>query len=365
MGRGMITRKSVCAISAAGLVAAACAGPGPAAPEGPDYVTLERSGVSVTITPDFGGRLVRFGLAGRDSLVLFDADLAAEQPAPPVDVSSSALPYQGQSLWLGPQDEWWTHQSVLPEMQGQGWPPDPYLTAAKTQMSQAAYTVTLQGPPSPYSGVKVRQTYELLESGCLKLTSEAENTRSEQVAWDLWTNIRVPGDTWVFAPVAGADAIRPGATNDPSFTPPVVSHAGGLAYANPSMEGVTAPAREGKVFLDPAAGWMAGVRAGQAFRVSFPLRAKDEIHPAQGQVEFYFNQPHGNAGAGVIEMETHAPYLTLAPGETMRAVQYWSAQPVAEDALSPARLGPLAEEIAAQDPCSFALPKWREWQATD
>lgn len=356
----MSSSKHVCGIITAGLAVTACAGAAEAPQTGPDYVTLERSGVSVTITPAFGGRLVRFGLAGRDNLILFDADLAAEKPAPPVDVAFSALPYQGQSLWLGPQDEWWTHQSFLPEMQGQGWPPDPYLTAAKTEMIRAGYSVTLQGPPSPYSGVAVRQTYELLESGCLKLASEAENTRTEPVAWDLWTNIRVPGDSWVLAPVQDADAIRPGPTNDPAFTQPVVNYSDGLAYADPSMEGVTAPAREGKVFLDPDAGWMAGVRGGQAFRVSFPLRPKEEIHPAQGQVEFYFNQPREDAGSGVIEMETHAPYRTLAPGETMRAVQYWSAQALSDTDLTAGRLGTLAEEIEAQDPCRFALPKWRE-----
>jgi hypothetical protein len=189
--------------------------------------------------------------------------------------------------------------------------------------------------------------------------------RAEPVSWDLWTNIRVPGDSWVFAPVGEAEAIRPGPTNDPAFTPPVVGFAEGRAFADPSMAGVTAPAREGKVFLDPDAGWMAGVRDGQAFRVSFPLRRKEEIHPAQGQVEFYFNQPSDESDTGVIEMETHAPYLTLAPGETMRAVQYWSAQPVPAEPLAMERLRGLADEIEAQDPCRFALPKWHEWPDTE
>ena len=236
-------------------------------------------------------------------------------------------------------------------MQGQGWPPDPYLTAAATEVTRAPYAVTLQGPASPYTGLRVRQTYELLPSGCLKLTAEAENVRDTPVAWDLWTNIRVPGDAFVFAPVASADAIRPGPTNDPSFQPPEVSFTKGYAFADPSMEGVIAPAREGKVFLDPDEGWMAGLMAGQAFRVSFALLPKADIHPAQGQVEFYFNQPADDAAAGVIEMETHAAYRTLQPGETMQAVQYWSAQPVPAGAAAVGDLGALAEGLAEHDPC--------------
>lgn len=345
--------KNVCAIIVA-LAGAACATQ-PADPSGgPEYITLERSGVAVTITPAFGGRVTGFGLAGRDSLILFDAGLAAQTPAPPVEISSAALPYQGQSLWVGPQDEWWTHQTAAPEMQGESWPPDPYLTAAQTRMTRTPYSVTLQGPASPYTGLKVRQTYELLESGCLKLTAVAENTRQAPVSWDLWTNVRVPGDAWVFAPVAAAAAIRPGPTNDPAFQPPQLGYADGLAFADPSMEGVTAPAREGKVLLDPDQGWMAGVRDGQAFRVSFALRPLEDIHPVQGQVEFYFNQPSDKSDAGVIEMETHAPYRALRPGEMMQAEQFWSVQPVSEASLSSGHLNSLARELGEQDACRSA-----------
>ena len=344
--------KNVCAI----IMLAACAAPQEAPGTGPDYLTLTRGGVTAVITPAFGGRVARFGLAGQESVVKFDTGLAAKQPDPPVEIASAALPVAGQSLWVGPQNEWWTHQGLAPEMQGESWPPDPYLTAAKTVATRTPYTVTLQGPESPYTGVAVRQTYELLPSGCLKLTAEAANIRAEPVAWDLWTNIRVPGDAFVFAPVAGPEAIRPGPTNDPAFQPPDVGFAAGLAFADPSMTGVTAPAREGKVFLDPDAGWMAGVMNGQAFRVRFALLPEADIHPAQGQVEFYFNQPHGDAAAGTIEMETHAAYTTLQPGETMQAVQFWSVQPVPGDSPAADGLSALARQTEAHDPCRDVQP---------
>ena len=339
--------RNVCAI----ILLAACTAPQERPAPAPAYIVLTRAGVTVAITPDFGGRVARFGLAGQESAVKFDAALAASQPAPPVDIAHAALPYAGQSLWVGPQSEWWTHQSLVPALQGESWPPDPYLTLAKTAIARAPYRVTLQGPASPYTGVSVRQTFDLLETGCLKVTAAAKNTRAEPVSWDLWTNIRVPGDAFVFAPVAGPGAIRPGPTNDPAYRPPDVRFAGGLAFADPPMAGVAAPVREGKVFLDPDAGWMAAVRNGQAFRVSFALLPKAAIHPAQGQVEFYFDQPAEDAAAGTVEMETHAAYTALPPGETMQAVQYWSVQPAAQAPPSADSLPLLAADIAARDPC--------------
>jgi len=336
------------------MLLAGCAAAPDAAPERPEYITLERSGVAVTITPAFGGRVAGFGLAGRESVVKFDAALAAAEPAPEVEIEGAAASYYGQTLWLGPQSEWWNHQDAAPEMHGLGWPPDPYLSLTETSATRGPYRVTLTGPVSPYTGMQVRQTFELLDTGCLRVSAEAQNMRQEAVSWDIWTNIRVPGEAWVFAPVADAAAIRPGPTNDPAFQPPETGMTGGLAYADPSLDGVTAPRREGKVFLDPDEGWMAALVNGQAFRVSFALLPKEAIHPEQGQVEFYFNQLPDDPAAGVIEMETHATWRTLQPGESMRAVQYWSAQPVSGADFSSDRLNALAGDLAARDACAAA-----------
>ena len=51
-----------------------------------------------------------------------------------------------------------------------------------------------------------------------------------------------------------------------------------------------------------------------------------DIHPQQGQVELYLD--HGaDIAAGLLEMEVHAPYRTLAPGEAMQARERWTVLP--------------------------------------
>ena len=47
-------------------------------------------------------------------------------------------------------------------------------------------------------------------------------------------------------------------------------------------------ARRGKVFVQPAAGWMAGFSENQLFVIRFPHYDISMIHPAQGQVELYY-----------------------------------------------------------------------------
>ena len=68
---------------------------------------------------------------------------------------------------------------------------------------------------------------------------------------------------------------------------------------------------------------MAGFAHGQAFVIRFELQPRSPIHPQQGQVELYLD--HGeDIAAGLLEMEVHAPYRTLAPGEAMRARERWT-----------------------------------------
>ena len=87
------------------------------------------------------------------------------------------------------------------------------------------------------------------------------------------------------------------------------------------------PRRRGKVFLQPSAGWMAGFRGAQAFIVQFQHQARSAIHPDQGQVELYQDIDPARPQGGLIEMEVHAPWHTLAPGARMDAAELWTLLP--------------------------------------
>ncbi|MCA8901844.1 MAG: DUF4380 domain-containing protein [Hyphomonas sp.] len=319
---------NVCAL----ILLAACAAP-QEAPEPADVTYFQTDGGATTalITPSFGGRVASFGLIGAPSVVKFDMDLAAAGPHPPVDPSRSAAPYMGATVWAGPQSDWWNHQSEWPQLAGQGWPPDPYVSLTELTGEMESNRITLEGPGSPVSGLSLRKIFSHADTGCLTVTAEATNIRDEPVAWDIWNVIRVQPDAWVFAPVAGEGDVRYTPPNSPEFQPPKLGVMEGLAFADPSLTGVTAPRREGKAFLTPSEGWMAGFVDGQVFLVTFDLLPTEDIHPEQGQVEFYFTQAPGDPATSVIEMETHAAYRTLAPGETMSATQYWSVAPYKGD----------------------------------
>ncbi|MCB9961006.1 MAG: DUF4380 domain-containing protein [Hyphomonas sp.] len=319
--------KNVCAL----ILLSACAAPQAVRTPHVSYVALDTGGVSALVTNAFGGRVAAFGVEDYPSVVKFDMDLAAADPRPPVDPAHAAAPYMGATVWAGPQSDWWNHQSDHPELAGQGWPPDPYVSLVEMAGEMAGETdgnrVTLTGPESPVSGLQLRKEFALSDLGCLTVTAEATNIRDEPVSWDLWNVIRVQPDAWVFAPVGGDEDVRYTPPNRPEFQPPRLSVGDGLAYADPSLAGVTAPRREGKAFLTPSEGWMAGFVDGQVFLVTFDLLPESAIHPEQGQVEFYFSQAPGDPASSVIEMETHAAYRTLAPGETMTATQYWLVAP--------------------------------------
>lgn len=343
-------------LSASGNVCAlifltACAAPQKVPEPGIDYVTLEGSGTAATLTPSFGGRVTAFGLDGHRSIVKFDADLAAEVPEPPVSPAHSAAPYLGATLWAGPQSDWWNHQTAYPELAGAGWPPDPYISLTEVAMSIDGTRVTMVGPESPVSGLEQRKVFSMSDSGCLTLTAEAKNMRDEPVAWDLWSVIRVQPDAWVFAPVAGEGDVRYTPPNSPEFQPPHLGYQDGLTFADPSLDGVTAPRREGKAFVTPSEGWMAGFVDGQVFLVTFDRLPTGDIHPEQGQVEFYFTQAPDDAATSLIEMETHAAYRTLAPGETMQAVQHWSAAPYDGDMTADAIGAFIRDGMMASNAC--------------
>src|SRR5690606_39998906 len=61
------------------------------------------------------------------------------------------------------------------------------------------------------------------------------------------------------------------------------------------------------------------------------LPISDVIHPEQGQVELYLDYQPDNPEGNVMELEVHAPYKTLQPGEVMHAHKVWTVLPYEGD----------------------------------
>jgi len=300
----------------------------------PTVHALDNGTLRATVTESIGGRLLSFSLAGKPNFLLV-APTAGDQTAR-VDAASGNVGYLGHEVWIGPQSQWWTHQNVNQARASARapWPPDPYLSLSKyTLIRRSASAIDLESPASPVNGIQLRKRYALVDAraNSLRLEAEATNRRRQDVSWDLWFNTRVRPDTHVYVPVAHAADVR-------------IEPVGALAVTlDDGMLSLDLPrpgqaARKGKLFAQPAAGWIAGFHGEQAFIVSFKHQPRAAIHPEQGQVELYHDIDPGAPGTGLLEMEVHAPYLRLAPGQTMTAGQEWTILPYAGPATRAAHI---------------------------
>lgn len=307
---------------------------------------LDNGTIRATVTEAIGGRLLSFSLAGKPNFLLVND--SAGDPQAPVDENSGNVGYLGHEVWIGPQSQWWQHQSVNPARAAAKapWPPDPYLSLARyTITGRSDRHIDVDSPASPVNGIRLRKRYALVDGqpNSLELQAWADNRRERDVAWDLWFNTRVRPDTMVYVPVAGKEDVR----IEPAGALPYTLGDGFLSLDLPQAG---QPARKGKLFAQPAAGWMAGFHGGQAFIVQFLHQPRAAIHPEQGQVELYLDADPAAPGKGLLEMEVHAPYLQLAPGAGMTASERWTILPYDGPATRDAHLAFLRKQAALLTP---------------
>ncbi len=295
-----------------------------------EVMRLQNDTIVLEVTPELGGRGLGFSLKEKPNLLKIGAAVQT-QPAPTVSATADDIAYLGHDVWVGPQEQWWMHQTVNPTRREAkaNWPPDPYLTFSKTQIIERTPTrLVLEGQDSPVSGVRLRKAYALsaARSDTVEVQASARNIRDTPVSWDLWFNTRTPGSTRIYIPVAQAGDARVESSTGPGIVPVASRVEGGLFSFQRLPLPENAVARRGKVFLQPSAGWMAGFSSGQLFVIRFPHHPRELIHPAQGQIELYLDD-QTDPDKSLLEMEVHAPYRTLAAGEEMQAGESWTALP--------------------------------------
>lgn len=316
-----------------------------------EVIRLENPTIVLEVTPGLGGRGLSFSLRDHSNLLKVGEAVQA-QPTPTVNATADDIGYLGHDVWVGPQNEWWMHQHVNPSRRDAkaNWPPDPYLAFSTTKiMEQTPSRLVLEGVDSPVSGVRLRKTYELSaeRDDTVEVHAAARNIRDTDIAWDLWFNTRLPSSTRVFVPVANESDVRVQSFIDASIGPllPRIQH-GLFSLDSPAFpSGMTA--RRGKVFAQPAAGWMAGFADRQLFVIRFPHHPRAQIHPDQSQVELYLDD-QAEAGKGLLEMEVHAPYRTLKPGQEMQAREQWTVLPYDGPDTREAQIAFLCEVAAPQ-----------------
>jgi len=304
-------------------------------------IPLGNGTIAIELTPDIGGRILSAGLVDKANFLRTGAAVESV-PNPSVTPESNNIPYFGHETWVGPQSQWWVHQLLNPARAATKavWPPDPYLVLAKNSLQEKnSQQVIMQSPNSPVSGIALQKIFSLVKDkpNQIRLYVTAQNIRDSNVAWDIWFNTRVPHTTNVYVPVASMKDVRIEHFTDATYGPLEHNFSEGffaLENFSPSMH----QGRKGKVFIQPAQGWMAAFRDQQLFIIQFTLQPKSAIHPEQGQIELYQEFLNAKLDEGLLELEVHAPYKTLLPGAHMSAIETWTILPYTGSASRAAHL---------------------------
>ncbi|HBK45957.1 MAG TPA: DUF4380 domain-containing protein [Xanthomonadaceae bacterium] len=288
-------------------------------------LALDNGTLRVVATPALGGRVLSLQRAGRPNLLKV-GDAVLQQPRPQVSAQADDIAYLAHDVWVGPQSQWWIHQQANPQRAREraNWPPDPYLSFATTRIvRQDRRQLLLEGVDSPVSGVRLSKRIALSpeRADTVDVEASARNIRDCDVAWDLWFNTRVSAATRVFVPVAGAADIRVQPAQGAATPLPARLESGLFVLDAATPDDAV---HRGKFLLQPSAGWMAGFADGQVLVIRFAHQPAARIHPEQGQVELYLDAPAHAPASGLLEMEVHAPYRRLRPGERMQAAERWT-----------------------------------------
>lgn len=295
----------------------------------PSLRILRNDRVCVGVAPKAGGRVVLLRRSDGENVLKVDPLLLdGHRWRGKVTPQSRFEQWNGHTVWLGPQNDWWRHQQVHPRRQrtGAAWPPDPFI-------EKAAYTVThrdrsricLRGPESPVSGVRLDKTIDITPEGVVEFTVTATNVRDHPLSWDLWLNTRVDGYARCYVPFADSGRHRvEGQRPDSKGKAEWIRHEIDDGYFTfvPEAPSADIPKRWAKAFLHPSDGLIAAFTGRDALLIRFVRHDEDAIHPRQALVELYNALSHDRDEA-LLELEYHAPYRTLEPGESMTAEQTW------------------------------------------
>jgi len=293
-------------------------------------IKLKDGGVEVGVVPDLGGMVALLHVVGSPNILKADRELWNEEPVIHREFGPNPRwkAYNGQIVWVGPQSEWWVHQTKSPKMRRKRsvWPPDPYLNNGYFEVIERSDTeVVMRGPESEFTGVQLTKTVRMVD-GVALFTVSAKNIRRRPVSWDLWLNMRVDGYARCYVPVGDADKVRIEREETNVQDGSIFFHDRGYFSIDARIPLPHKTRRCAKAFIPASKGAMAAFFAAQAVIVRFKRHSSNLLHPEHSLVELYNYTSHKRDEA-LTELEYHAPYVTLEPGESMEATQQWEVYP--------------------------------------
>jgi hypothetical protein len=296
-------------------------------------VFLENDKIEIGIFPELAGSaLVLRRPGGANFLYVHPEDwLEWDSVIPDPKEVGKWTDFFGHIIWLGPQSDFWNQQDVFPELHGNAWPPDPSLVYGSCRiLEQTPDKLVLEGPGSPYTGIRLTKTYQLKESG-VEMEVIATNISERTLKWDIWSNTRVPTCFPFLVPVENSDHARID-TGDPEL----IAWSADSGYFSFDLTPGETPAKA-KAYVTASKPWIAAFSGDTVFLKSFDSVDPAQVHPEQALVEIYYNKT-AEKGAGFLELEAHGPYTSLKPGESMTFHETWTLLPYTGDASLTSRI---------------------------
>ncbi len=257
-------------------------------------IILRNKNIEVRILSEVGGRIVLLRKPGFKNILKSDEKLwqNPEKQKPKISAFSDFKAFNGHITWVGPQSEWWTHQTLNMKRKKEkaDWPPDPYLIYGKNKiLSKSDSSVKMLGPVSPISGVRIYKEILIQSSGVVTITSTAENIKKENVSLDLWMLTRLDGfaKTYVSIEKNGILKFVYSENKSRETTPHKIIE--GYFTFNPSSPAGEKTEQVQEVHLYPEKNFIAGFSEGQMLLIRYNKLNKNLVHPHHGLVELYNN----------------------------------------------------------------------------
>jgi len=290
-------------------------------------IYIENANVKLGVLVEIGGTVGFLSKNGSENLLKCDSDLWDNSQKPIVNAQADFMPYNGHTIWVGPQSDWWSQQSVNTERKNQKavWPPDPYISYGEYKiLHQTENSIKIQSPESPVSRIQIEKEFAINPDGSIFQQVRFYNFSSKPVNWDIWFNTRIDGFNKAYINAEEKNCRVEHVLNQNSTDMPF-KISDNIFYYEPVNPPAEFNERSSKTFIFPIKPSIFAFTKNFLLRIDFELHKQSEIHPEQGHIEIYNHTEHNNLN-NLLELEYHAPYNTINPGEYTEAWQVWEIE---------------------------------------
>lgn len=278
----------------------------------PEAVLIDapKAGASLVIAPAVGGRLISYGLGGKN-LLFENPDYLGKT----LDNSApGALDqgYIGYNIDLGPETR--------------GIPKHLALWVGKYSVATDGGVVTLKSAVDPVTRMEIVKQVEMDPlDGSLRIVQSMANRGEKDAAYCLWDRTLCAGGGFALIPLNPSSRLPSGWSllRNGKYQPERPEHPGVKI-----LDGVLVAKAEGpssKLGTDSDGGWIAYAKGTHLLVKYFPYFPDGVYTDGGNSAELYFDPK-------VCELEPLSPEVTLAPGRAYEFMERWLVVPLEREA---------------------------------